>query len=296
MSTHPLTLEERVAARTEGLSPTELRVAAFMREHPEEVAFLSVTELAGRLETSDATVIRTAQALGYAGIPDLRRQLIEQLRLKITPAVRLGRSLQGLTAAADQLLEAAFDAQIEQLELARRSLDPDRFSRAVELLVSAKRVLTFGTGVAAHLSAMFAVRLQRIGCDALSISATGAGLADTLLTMREGDVLLALVNEQAPADSRFVLAEAARRNVPIVLVTDTLSGLLGEQASVTLAASRADAGTFKSLMTECVVLEILVLGVAAQDRTRSLRALDEFGQLRAHIVGHGSAGGPQLAE
>src|SRR5262249_34322224 len=103
MSTRRLTLEERVAARIEGLSPTELRVSAFMREHPEEVTFLSVTELADRLETSDATVIRTAQALGYAGIPDLRRELIEQLRLKITPAVRLAKSLQGLTAGADQL-------------------------------------------------------------------------------------------------------------------------------------------------------------------------------------------------
>src|SRR5262245_33025242 len=169
MSTRRLTLEERVAARIEGLSPTEVRVSAFMREHPEEVAFLSVTELAERLETSDATVIRTAQALGYAGIPDLRRELIEQLRLRITPAVRLGKSLEGMTAGADQLLEAAFDAQLEQLEQARRSLDPDRFTRAVELLVSAKRVLTFGTGVAGHLTAIFAVRLQRIGCEALSI-------------------------------------------------------------------------------------------------------------------------------
>jgi len=58
-----------VATRLAYLSPGELRVAAFISEHAEDVAFLSVNDLARQLETSDATIVRTAQALGYTGFP-----------------------------------------------------------------------------------------------------------------------------------------------------------------------------------------------------------------------------------
>src|SRR5229473_3260484 len=69
----------------------ELRVAAFISEHAEDVAFLSVNDLARQLETSDATIVRTAQALGYTGFPDLRRELIDTVRNQVSPALRLGR-------------------------------------------------------------------------------------------------------------------------------------------------------------------------------------------------------------
>ena len=55
------------------LSPAEVRVAAaFINEHAEDVAFLSVNDLARQLGSSDATIVRTAQALGCGAHPDHR--------------------------------------------------------------------------------------------------------------------------------------------------------------------------------------------------------------------------------
>src|SRR3979411_1059425 len=86
-------LAERVAARLTDLSPTERRVASFLVEHAEEAAFVSAAEMAGQLGTSDATVVRTVQSLGYAGLPELKRELVNALKSRATPALRLGRSL-----------------------------------------------------------------------------------------------------------------------------------------------------------------------------------------------------------
>ena len=60
------------------------------------------SDLARLLDSSDATVVRTAQALGYAGFPDLRRELIEAVRGKATPALRLGRGLDSVDALAQR--------------------------------------------------------------------------------------------------------------------------------------------------------------------------------------------------
>src|SRR3954471_13492509 len=73
-------------ATSRELSPKERAVADFYAGHLEEAAFLSAAEIAERLGTSDATVVRAVKALGYTGIPELRRELIDALGARATPA------------------------------------------------------------------------------------------------------------------------------------------------------------------------------------------------------------------
>src|SRR5712691_1854149 len=133
-------LAERVATRLAHLSPGELRVAAFISEHAEDVAFLSVNDLAKQLETSDATIVRTAQALGYAGFSDLRRELIDAVRNQVTPALRLGRGLDRMGDAPAALLDRSIEAQIELLQQARQTVRAESFDQALAILDQADRV------------------------------------------------------------------------------------------------------------------------------------------------------------
>jgi hypothetical protein len=201
----------------------------------------SVAELATRLETSDATVIPTAQALGCAGLPDLRRQLIEQLRARMSPAVRLATSLENIGESPDAFLDFACATQIELLEQTRRSLRLQSFERAVDMPIGAQRVLDFGTGLAGHLAAMFAVRLQRLGTK-LNPSARAARASPT----RCLPCATATRSCMGQRDSRLAPDKATRRRVSIVLQTDTLSGVFGRQLSVALVAPSGDGNSFKA--------------------------------------------------
>jgi DNA-binding MurR/RpiR family transcriptional regulator len=69
------TLQERVAARFDSLTATERRVARYLADHPQEAAFASAEELGRATGTSDASVVRTAKALGFDGLPGLKRSL-----------------------------------------------------------------------------------------------------------------------------------------------------------------------------------------------------------------------------
>src|SRR5207237_10183339 len=133
---------------------------------------------------------------------------------------------------------------------------------------------TFGIEAASHLTQTFALRLRRIGRDALSISASGAGLADTLLTMRAGDVLVAIADEHSPTEMTVVLAEARGAGVPVVLLTDPLAARSVDHVRVALLSSRGDAGGFKTLTTTAVLLDTLLLGLAARARALSLLHLE----------------------
>src|SRR5437762_6503874 len=85
--------DERFKAGLGDLSPAEAQVARFFRENREEVLVASAAALASRIGTSDATVVRAAKALGYAGLDELRRDLADELRQNLTPASRVARTL-----------------------------------------------------------------------------------------------------------------------------------------------------------------------------------------------------------
>jgi DNA-binding MurR/RpiR family transcriptional regulator len=54
----------KIEAKKPSLSKSERRVCDYIIQHPEEIIYLSVSELAERSGVSDATVIRARQKLG----------------------------------------------------------------------------------------------------------------------------------------------------------------------------------------------------------------------------------------
>src|ERR1700674_4753269 len=87
------TFADRVVAAAQRLSASEQAVIRFFRENREEVLVASAAALAAKIGTSDATVIRATQVLGYSGLDDLRRNLADELRISLSPAARLTRTL-----------------------------------------------------------------------------------------------------------------------------------------------------------------------------------------------------------
>lgn len=277
-------LAERIAAHVAELSPAEARVARFFGEHREEAAFLSAAETASRLETSDATVVRAAQALGYDGLPQLKEELREALRSRATPALRLGRSLEELGDDPSAILEHSLAAHRQLLDEAHRTLRADDFRKAVDVLTEAGRIAAFGLGPNGMLAEYFALRLRRIGRDAVALTGRGAALADELLGLRRGDAMVALVYESVNTETRATLAHARKRRVPVVLLTDSLAFALAGQHKVALTARHGGKGLMTTNAIGLVVLEALLFGLAARDRARSLETLEQMNELRSQMV------------
>jgi DNA-binding MurR/RpiR family transcriptional regulator len=279
-------LAERVAARLAELSPTERRVASFLVQHPEEAAFISAAEIAGQLGTSDATVVRAVQALGYAGLPDLKRELVSALKSRATPALRLGRSLEQIGDSPEAALDYALAMQLELLEEARRTVRPAAFMRAIEVIRGARQTHVFGIGPTGALARYLAMRLVRFGYPATPITDTGLLLADGLLCIRPGDALVVLAYGQILAEVDVTLDRAKDVGAPVVLLTDTLGAALADRIAVALSASRGAAGMWSTIATTAVLMDAVLFGIAIADRARSLASLEELNALRAQVRRH----------
>src|ERR1700704_311303 len=121
------TFAERAASAFQRASATEKVVIRFFQENREEVLVASAAALAIKIGTSDATVIRATQALGYSGLGDLRRQLADELRKSLSPAARMVRTLGAVKNDVVSTLGVMIDIHVQALERLRQDIKQAQF-------------------------------------------------------------------------------------------------------------------------------------------------------------------------
>ena len=281
----PHLLQQRTEAGVPALSPTIARIARFLDANHALVIACSAAELAQRIGTSDASVVRAAQALGFSGLPALKQHLATILGQPSGPAEALRATLDEVAAETAQAVAFAIQAQREAVEALATPAAQASLMAAIRALHPAQRILVFGIGPSAALARYVTTLLGRAGRAARALDASGIALADQMLDLGTGDVLLVLAYGRAYREVIAVFGEARRLALPIVLVTDSLDTTLTRQADVVVPARRGRSRRVALHGATLVALEAVVLGLAAADGGRALASLDRLNDLRAAIAG-----------
>ena len=279
------TLAERVAARIDSLTATERRVARYLADHPQEVAFSSAEELGRVTGTSDASVVRTAKALGFEGLPGLKRHLQSHLATLLTPVNRLTNHLEAIGDGPEGILDATLANAIELLQGVSRKIDPAQFRKAVKLVAGARETMICGLAGLDGVADYTATHLTRIGYRARSASDSGFRLADRLLPLEAGDVVIVICHNRVARETRVILDHAKRVGARVILVTDSLGEALADQTDAVLSGPMGRPGMFSGQTSVLVLLEALTMAVAAQDRDRSVGSTAQMDQLREELNG-----------
>ncbi|MDR2373467.1 MAG: SIS domain-containing protein [Bifidobacteriaceae bacterium] len=135
-------LLERITDAQRAMRPSEVKVAAVMLADPEAALAMTMAGLATAAQVSEPTVMRFCAALGFDGFQSFKLALAQALAIGI-PVTHSAITVHDSTA---QIALKIFDHTLTSLDLARRSLDPDAFSAAVDILLGADQVLFIGLG------------------------------------------------------------------------------------------------------------------------------------------------------
>jgi DNA-binding MurR/RpiR family transcriptional regulator len=281
----PVAFDERVKACWERISPAERNVARFFQQHRHEVLVASAAALAAQASTSDATVIRTAKALGFAGMAELRRALAGELRRGLSPADRLARTLGEAGDDLDRSFEVTLQIHEDAIAGLRRDVPPALFRAAVQAIVAARRRWIFGIGPSSAMAEYFAIQLGRLGLEAQSLTQTGLLLADGLQKLRADDLLIAFAYTRIYRELAVLVGQADRRGVTTMLVSDTLGPQLGGRVALILPVARGRADLFSMHTATLGLIEALLVGIATERPAESLASLEALNGLRAELAG-----------
>ncbi len=280
--------EARLARLGPELGAAGWRVAHCIAQNPAAALASSATALAARAKTSDATVIRTVQTLGYAGFAELKRDLaasIDRSDGTATPADNMRLTLAELHGAALHAIDTVLDAHEPALATLRSASFRDHLGRALPILHDAARIAVFGIGPSAALARYVALLLGRSGRSARCLDASGIMLADQMLDLQRGDAVLAMAYGRPYREALGLLAHARELGIPFVLITEKAGGPLATVADALLVVPRGRTGHVALHAGTMLALEIIVLSLAASDQNRALERLDRLNMLRAGVLG-----------
>ena len=256
------------------------RVVRFIDENRQIVLASSAAALGSYVGTSDATVVRTIQALGFAGLGDLKRAILKSNDKVSTPADHMRRTLADLEKTTGQAFDSVLLAHSDGLAVLNSERCRTQIAAAVGLLDVSERIAVFGTGPSAALASYVSISLARCGRPSRTISATGSMLADQLLDLRRGDGLLILAYGRLYKEVRTVFAEAKGLGLATVLVTEAENTPLARLADVAVAIPRGRPEQVSLHGATLVGLEAIVLSLAAARPQAALASLDKLNRLR----------------
>lgn len=141
------------------LSPKAAMVADYVFSHAQEVITLSITELALKAGVSQFSVVNCVKTAGYKGYSDFKVALA--LGMNQSKALLLGD-------ISD--LDNPYDILIHTLRKKSQSIldtlvliSEASFNRAVQLIMSARRIEAYGIGSSSHAAEYLELHLRRMG-------------------------------------------------------------------------------------------------------------------------------------
>jgi DNA-binding MurR/RpiR family transcriptional regulator len=269
------------------LSAAAQRLLTYIEQHPNAVLVSSALDLAAKIDSSDATVIRAIQSLGFDGLPHLKTAIAEKLDKGVrTPVEKVGITLGHLRQehgrAPFQLVIEAYAKMLETLSGLPLS---DRLEASVGILNEAKRIGLYGGGPPSRLAQQTATHLTRIGRSSFVLEDTGHAFADQVMGLRPGDAVILIAYGTALREALLIKAELQRVGGRLIVITDNPGGRLAKGADVVLEVPRTEAGNMMLYGTILLTLETIVLSLTKQDPERSLEAARRLRDLRHELHG-----------
>lgn len=276
-------LKDLMRVRMRSLSPSLVRVLEFIDTHRHEAMTKSAVELAAAIGTSDATVVRAVQALGFEGLRELRQALASASGTGNTPFDTIIRTCNVIKESSITAADQVFKDHRETIAALESAETHACIIAAIECLMPAKRIGIFGGGAPAFLGRYLALCLNQVGRATAVFDGYMGPLPEQLLEMRDVNAMLMMAFGDTHSEATSTMAEARRLKVPVVLLTDSKERTLARHASVVVPVTCSQSGRVIMHGATMVCLEAIIMGMVAADPPRTFSTLERLKQLRSAV-------------
>lgn len=261
----PRKISPTVLAAYSALRPSEQRVADFVLSRPAFAMSLSARELGAMCHTSEATVVRFCQGLGYRGLTDFRAALL----VEIATLERQSFLEIGLEDGPAELISKVVGRGTQVLQSILLELKPREFEKAVKAMARAKTLLLFGAGGSAYLASHISLEFIRVGAPIKTF-------IDYFSQMRaaqqlgKGDVAFGISYSGVTQGVIDVLTTARDGGATTICLTNYSGAPITKAADIKLTTGSATKGFVSKggylghKIGLLIVLESLVIAVALQ--------------------------------
>lgn len=231
------------------LTPSEDKVAEYIQKHPEEIMGLSIQEVARRAGVSIASASRLAVALGYRDWKELRHNLMKDFNAN--PATFFSDVDKSDTG--ETIIRKIFDCSMLSLSETFAQIDKPDILRVVSAMLSARRVVFFGTGRSGCFAKEEALRFAHLGMIAEAYYEEYQMVLQAS-RMDEGQIAFGFSNSGRSRATVEVLGEARKGGALTVGIANYRNTPLEKVSDVYFCTSFPRVGEISSSLTARIAL------------------------------------------
>ncbi len=260
------------------LGEQEQRCAELLLQEPNLIIKSSIAEFAKRAKTSQATVVRFAKKLGFAGYPHLKLALVASLGFQVGSNAQMAEELE-LGIKPDDVLgtmiEKLMNTTISTVRMTRNLVDQVTINNLIESITKAKLIGTYGAGASNLVAKDCHLKFARLGKASVHFHDNHQALSSIGMFKSE-DVLILVSHTGKTAELIHVLREFKSRNIKVAIVTNDANSSLAKLSDFVLLtqAERKNIriGATVSRIAQLFIIDYLTLAWAQRSWTSAKSA------------------------
>lgn len=268
-------LRDQIIAQFDTLSAQLQQAARYLLEHPEEVALVSMRELARHAAVQPATMTRLAKVLGFQGYNDVRAYYADTLR----------RRSDGFAEKVRQHPPAAIDAtesdiayqMLQGLSAQLSTLGApetlQRITAMADKLAAANKVYVLGLRSSHVVAWHFHYVMSLLGERTIHLDGPAGTGGDALMRAKPDEVVLIVSIQPYTVDSLALAQLAKDKGLAILSITDSEVSPLAGISEQTIYCPTESYSFFHTLTPALAISEVLCTLLAERDRPTALDAL-----------------------
>ncbi|HHV60644.1 MAG TPA: MurR/RpiR family transcriptional regulator [Clostridiaceae bacterium] len=223
---------------------SERKIADFIMKQPELAVNMTVAQLSGKAGVADSSIIRFCRKLGFNGFTELKINIAKNLKKPEELILENISREDSYPAIASKV----FALSIQALEDSLKVLDPNELSKAVELLLNARRIEFYGVGTSATLAMDAYYRFMRIGLN--TYAATDPHICRISASkLDSGCVAVGISHTGRTRDTVRAIEIAKEREAKTICITSYLESPIAKLADSLLLTSTSEARFMKEAVS-----------------------------------------------
>lgn len=258
------------------LTKSEKKIDDFIENSSEEFLFMTIGEMAGILEVSEATISRYARHMGYRDFKEMKAEVLKKHAGK-----GAARKLAGTLVKTQGFdMDGWLRQQQECLERTREGLDREEFEKGKDAIKNARHIYIHGKNASAAMAELLFFRLRRLGIPVFLIPSGGSEVLEGLVHATKEDVVILFSFSKLSEEGRMILAYEKEAGYRTVAFTGRAYVPPEERADINLYVYRGEEDEYHSMTSVAAVEEALVITLTEEMGSQSAERLVRLQKLK----------------
>ncbi|MFO7952757.1 MAG: MurR/RpiR family transcriptional regulator [Bacillota bacterium] len=214
-------LFEKLKEKGEELTPKQAQLAKYLLNNYKTAAFQTIAQIAKEADVSEATVVRLATFLDYAGFPEMLEDLQQVVQHELEAFETIRNTYKGEQLNQLNILETVVNNDQRNINRLFDSISIDEIETIVDTICEAEQILVVGSFASAYLAKYFGYNLGKVKKKVITLNGDSKDIYNQYLSCCNKTAVYIISFPRYPSVDQLLGEAFRKKGATVVGITDS---------------------------------------------------------------------------